>query len=69
MTTFRFNQLDRQTQLAYLKREGKLVDSVIRGNFLISLYWTKELIFEVFIRRNTSEVTEIKIYDRNKYAA
>lgn len=69
MTAFRFNQLNQQTQLAHLKRQGKLVDTLIRGNFLISLYWTKELIFEVFILKDTLSIFEIKSYDRNQYAA
>jgi hypothetical protein len=69
MTAFSFNQLDRNTQIAYLRRKGKLIDTVIRGNFLISLYWTKELIFEVFLFRDNLDVFEIKIYDRKQYPA
>jgi hypothetical protein len=67
MTTFGFQHLSIDQQLEFLRRKGLHLQSLIRGNFIISLYWSENLIFEVFILRNNGKVFEIKCYERHEY--
>lgn len=67
MTTFGFRHLGPDLQLAFLRRKGLHLQSLIRGNFIISLFWSENLIFEVFILRNNGKVFEIKCFDRHEY--
>jgi hypothetical protein len=55
-------------KLDYLRKYGRHLQSIVRGNFIISLYWSDGLVFEVFILRNNNEVFEIKCFDQNEYA-
>ena len=67
MTTFGFRHLSLDQQLEFLRRKGLHLQSLMRGNFIISLYWSEDLVFEVFILRNNGNVFEIKCYDRHEY--
>lgn len=65
----RFNELEPESKVNFLKQYAVLVQSIIRGEFIISLFWTSDLIFEVFYLRNDTSIFEIKSYDRRQYAA
>jgi len=69
MNINKFERLQPDRKVSYLKKDAVLIQSVIRGEFLISLFWTRDLIFEVFYLRNDSSIFEIKSYNRKQYVA
>jgi hypothetical protein len=69
MTVKEFEGLSFNEKVNFLKKNATLVHSLIRGEMLISLYWSNELIFEVFHVKDTASIYEIKGFDRFKYAA
>ncbi len=69
MTIDGFEGLDMNGKVKYLRKNAVLIHSLIRGNMIISLFWTKDLIFEVFKTKNNREIYDIKSYNRFEYAA
>jgi hypothetical protein len=67
MTTSRFTKLPNKKQLDYLKRTAILIHKVVKGNLIISLYWSKDFVFEVLAPKNKNEHVEIKCYNRFEY--
>lgn len=67
MTTTGFTKLGAQNQMDYLKKTSTLIHRIIKGNVIVSLYWSKDFIFEVFTPKSNSTNYEIKCYDRFKY--
>ena len=67
MTTNGFTELAPNHQMDYLKKSATLIHRIIKGNLIVSLYWSKELIFEVFSPKNDLNEFEIRCYDRFKY--
>lgn len=67
MTTSAFMELKPREQLNYLKKTAILIHRIVKGNLIVSLYWSKDFIFEVFSPRNNLKNYEIKCYDRFKY--
>ncbi len=64
-----FNKLSPNRKVNFIKRHAVLVQRIIRSEFVISLYWTRDLIFEVLYLRNDFSIFEIRTYDRRQYAA
>ncbi len=64
-----FDKLSSSKKVSYIKKHAVLVQRIIRSEFIISLYWTRDLIFEVFYSRNDFSIFKIKTYDRRQYAA
>ncbi len=69
MNISNFNKLSPNRKVSYIKKHAVLVQRIIRSEFVISLYWSRELIFEVFYFRKDFSIFEVKSYDRRKYAA
>lgn len=67
MTTASFSKLTNRKQMEYLKKSAILIHKIIKGNITVSLYWSKEFIFEVLTPTNKVQGIEIKCYDRFKY--
>jgi len=67
MTTTSFSQLPSKKQMEYLKKSAVLIHKIIKGNLVVSLFWSKDFIFEVLTPDNKSQKLEIKCYDRFKY--
>lgn len=67
MTPATFSRLTYKKQLEYLKKTAILIHKIIKGDLVVSLYWSKECIFEVFAPANNLKNCEIKCYDRFKY--
>jgi hypothetical protein len=67
MTEADFSTLSSKKQLEYLKKSATLIHKIMKGNLIVSLYWSKEFIFEVLIPTNKYNRIEIKCYDRYKY--
>jgi len=67
MTTAGFTQMTPRDQMNYLKKTAILIHRIVKGNLIVSLYWSKEFIFEVFCPKNNLNTYEIKCYDRYKY--
>jgi len=53
--------------MEYLKKTAILIHKIVKGNLIVSLYWSKDYIFEVLIPKNKMQKVEIKCYDRFKY--
>ena len=53
--------------MEYLKKSAVLIHKIIKGNLVVSLFWSKDFIFEVLSPENKSQKLEIKCYDRFKY--
>lgn len=68
MTTKSFCDMPPKTQMDHLKQSATLVHKIIKGNLVISLYWSKDFIYEVLSSKNNQTNFEIKCYDRFKYA-
>ncbi len=67
MTTANFSQLTTKEQMEYLKKSAILIHKIIKGNLIVSLYWSKDFVFEVLSPKNKLQNMEIKCYDRYKY--
>ena len=67
MTTLGFSELTPKNQMDYLNKTSTLIHRIMKGNVIVSLYWSKDFIFEVFSPRNNIKSFEIKCYDRFKY--
>ena len=67
MTTNGFIELPPKHQMDYLNKTSTLIHKIIKGNLIVSLYWSKDFIFEVFCPKNNLDSFEIKCYDRFKY--
>jgi len=67
MTITSFSKMSAKDQMDYLKRKSTFIHRVIKGNVIVSLYWSKDFIFEVFCTKNNTQMVEIKCYDRFKY--
>ena len=67
MTTNGFTKLTPNNQMDYLMKTSTLIHRIIKGNLIVSLYWSKEFIFEVLSPKNNTASYEIKCYDRYKY--
>ncbi len=67
MTPAHFYKLTSRKQLEYLKETAILIHKIVKGNIIVSLYWSKDFIFEVLIPKNKMQNVEIKCYDRYKY--
>ncbi len=67
MTPSAFSKLSYKKQLEYLKKTAILIHKIIKGDLVVSLYWSKEFVFEVLAPVNNLRNCEIKCYDRFKY--
>lgn len=67
MTPNGFTELAPDTQMDYLKKTSTLIHRIIKGNVIVSLYWSKDFIFEVLNPKSNATSYEIKCYDRFKY--
>ena len=67
MTQASFSKLTSKKQIEYLKKSAILIHKIMKGNLIVSLYWSKEFIFEVLAPQNKFNSIEIKCYDRYKY--
>ena len=67
MTINRFSELTPKGQMDYLKKTATLIHRIIKGNLIVSLYWSKDFIFEVLNPKNNINHYEIKCFDRFKY--
>jgi hypothetical protein len=67
MTPAGFSQLSYKKQLEYLMKTAILIHKIVKGNLIVSLYWSKDFIFEVLAPTNNLKECEIKCYDRFKY--
>ena len=67
MTPNGFTELAPDTQMDYLKKTSTLIHRIIKGNVIVSLYWSKDFIFEVLKPKSKANSYEIKCYDRFKY--
>ena len=67
MTPNGFTELAPDTQMDYLKKTSTLIHRIIKGNVIVSLYWSKDFIFEVLNPKSNVTSYEIKCYDRFKY--
>ena len=67
MTANGFSELTPKSQMDYLKESATLIHRIIKGNVIVSLYWSKEFIFEVFNTKNNIENYEIKCFERFNY--
>jgi hypothetical protein len=67
MTITNFTKMSPSSQMDYLKKKSTLIHRIIKGNVIVSLYWSKDFIFEVFCPKSRSGKYEIKCYDRFKY--
>ena len=63
----KFTKMSSSNQMDYLKKKCTLIHRIIKGNVIVSLYWSKDFIFEVFCPNSRVEKYEIKCYDRFKY--
>lgn len=64
-----FEALALVEKVDYVRSNGRLLHTEIRGNMMIMLYWTEHLVLEVFVLINPREVYEVKGFDRFRYAA
>ena len=67
MTASKFAELTPRRQMNYLRKTAILIHRIVKGNLIVSLYWSKDFIFEVFSPKNDLKFYEIKCYDRYKY--
>jgi len=67
MTTTGFTELTTKNQLDYLNKSSTLIHWIIKGNVIVSLYWSRDFIFEVFNPKNNKKSCEIRCFDRYKY--
>ncbi len=67
MTIKSFCNMPPKSQMDHLKQTATLVHKIIKGNLVISLYWSKDFIYEVLSSKNNQNEIEIKCYDRFKY--
>lgn len=67
MTITRFSELAPQEQMDHLKNTSTLIHRIIKGNIIVSLYWSNEFVFEVLNPKNDLKEFEIKCFDRFKY--
>ncbi len=67
MTISKFAELTPKNQLDYLNKTAILIHRIVKGNLIVSLYWSKDFIFEVFNEKSDTKSYEIKCYDRYKY--
>ena len=67
MTQASFSKLTSKKQIEYLKKSAIMIHKIVKGNLTVSLYWSKEFIFEVLAPTNKYNSIEIKCYDRYKY--
>lgn len=67
MTTSLFTKLTPKRQMDYLNKTAILIHRILKGNVIVSLYWSKDFIYEVINPKNNVKKHEIKCYDRFKY--
>lgn len=67
MTIKSFCDMPPKSQMDHLKQTTTLIHKIIKGNFVISLYWSKDIIYEVLSSKNNQTKFEIKCYDRFNY--
>ncbi len=67
MTTLGFSKLPQESQMDHMKRTSTLIHRIVKGNMIVSLYWSKEFIYEVLNPKNNMSKYEIKCFDRYKY--
>jgi hypothetical protein len=67
MTITRFSELTPKEQMNHLKNTSTLIHRIIKGNIIVSLYWSTEFVFEVFNPKNNLKEFEIKCFDRFEY--
>ena len=51
----------------YLNKTAILIHRILKGNVIVSLYWSKDFIYEVINPKNNVKKFEIKCYDRFMY--
>ena len=67
MTTLSFRNMPPKDQMQYLKKTATLLHRIVKGNMIISLYWSKQFVFEVLSLKLNDDTYEIKCYDRFEY--
>jgi hypothetical protein len=67
MTPAAFSKLTYRKQMEYLMKTAILIHKIMKGDLIVSLYWSKDFIFEVLSPKSNLKRCEIKCYDRFKY--
>ena len=67
MTISKFTKMSPSSQMDFLKQQSTFIHRIIKGNVIVSLYWSKDFIFEVFSPKSREDKYEIKCYDRFDY--
>ncbi len=67
MTIKSFCEMPPKSQMAHLKQTAILVHKIIKGDLIISLYWSNDFIYEVLSPKSNRKDVEIKCFDRFKY--
>ncbi len=67
MTTVSFSQMTPKTQVEYLKKKAVLIHRLFKGDLIVSLYWSKDLIYEVISPQSRTNNIEIICYNRFEY--
>lgn len=67
MTTLSFRRMSPKDQMNYLKKTATLLHRIVKGNMIVSLYWSQHFVFEVLSLQDKDDTYEIKCYDRFKY--
>ncbi|NJN28570.1 MAG: hypothetical protein HC819_22635 [Cyclobacteriaceae bacterium] len=67
MTTSAFSQLAPKNQMDYLQKTAILIHRLVKGDIIVSLYWSQDFIFEVLNPKDEVMKFEIKCFDRFKY--
>ena len=66
MRTQDFESLPLEKKLSLIQERGKLLDTTIRGGYSILLYWTENLILEVF-KNPSGQIVSVKCFDKEFY--
>ncbi len=67
MTTSGFTELAPKSQMDYLQKTATLIHRIMKGDLIVSLYWSQDFIFEVLNPKHSTKNYEIKCYERFKY--
>jgi hypothetical protein len=67
MTPSGFTKLAPKSQLDYLQKTAVLIHKIVKGDIVVSLFWSQDFIFEVLSPKNNTKNLEIKCFERYKY--
>jgi len=67
MTPAGFTKLAPKSQMDYLQKTAILIHKIVKGDIIVSLFWSQDFIFEVLNPKNSAKNIEIKCFERFKY--